>query len=217
MNRRSLLAPVCLAAASLAALGAWTQPARDQPAKDQPAGQPQLPPGWTESDMQACIEAGTPGEQHRFLARQIGVWRGKSQMSMVPGADAITSECTNTITSVLDGRYIRSDLAGEFPGMGPFTGQGIAGFDNVSQKFVGSWIDNHSTGIMQGTGALSAGGKALTWTYSYNCPIRKKPASVREVHTFTGADTMTFEMYTTDPKSGTEFQCMRIDFTRKSS
>jgi hypothetical protein len=63
-------------------------------------------------------------------------------------------------------------------------------------------------------GDLSANGTALTWTYSYNCPIRKEAASVREVHSFTGPGTMTFEMFSTEPRSGREFRCMRVDFTR---
>ncbi len=216
MNRRNLLVPVGLAAAGIAALAGWAQPAKDS--RPAPAAQPDypLPPGWTESDMQACIVAGTPGEQHKFLARQVGVWHGKSQMWMTPGTEPIASDCTNTVTSILDGRYIRCELAGEFPGMGRFSGQGTSGFDNVSQKYVGSWIDNHSTGIMQGVGELSGNGKTLTWTYTYNCPIRKKSATVREVHTFTGANTMTLEAFTTDPKSGKEYQCMRVEFTKES-
>jgi hypothetical protein len=192
--------------------------AEDQPRKTgKVQGEPQLPPGWSESDMQACVQAGAPGKMHEFLTTQIGVWQGRSQMWMGPAAtEPVTGTCTWTVSPIMDGRYIECRMTGELPGMGPFTGLGITGFDNVSQKFVGSWIDNHSTGIMQGVGELSADEKTLSWAYSYNCPLTKRPAVVRQVDNYAGANEMSFDMFTTDPKSGREYKCMHVDLTRKS-
>jgi hypothetical protein len=106
-------------------------------------------------------------------------------------------------------------MAGEMPGMGPYSGFGLIGFDNVTKKFVSTWIDNHSTGIMSGSGALSPDGKVLTWTYNYTCPVTNKPAVMREIETITGPETKTLEIFSTEPKSGKEFQMMRIEFTKK--
>lgn len=181
-----------------------------------PQQQPQLPPGWTEADMQACIEAGTPGENHAFLVEGAGVWEGKGKMWMAPGMTPIDSESTATITPIMDGRYVKCEMAGEMPGMGPFNGFGIYGFDNVSQKFQSSWIDNMSTGQMFGTGERSSDGKTLTWTYTYQCPITKKATTMREIERITGKDTRTMEMHGIDPKSGKEFKMMEITLTRKS-
>lgn len=219
MNRKSLSAPVCIAAALAAVAGtlAIAQPTKE--AKPAPAAaQPEmkLPPGWTEADAQACALAGTPGKMHERLAQDIGVWQGKNTMWMAPDTEPMTSECTYTVKSAMDGRYIKSVMAGEMPGMGPFNGEATAGFDNVLQKFVGVWIDNHSTGIMTGTGEMSADGKSITWTYSYNCPITQKPAVLRQVERWTGKGTKTLEMFGTDPKSGKEFKMMSIEFTKKS-
>ena len=176
-----------------------------------------LPPGWSMEDMQACMAAGTPGKNHEMLAKSTGVWKGKSTMWMGPGMEPpMKSECTSTITTVMDGRYTKNVIEGDMPGMGPFHGLGFNGFDNVSQKFVSSWIDNHSSGIMNGTGELSADGKTMTWIYTYNCPIRKAPAKMREVHRYTSDNAMTFEMYGDDPKTGKEYKMMEIQFTRKS-
>lgn len=197
---------------------AFAQDAKDKKAATPPAGAQQLPPGWTAEEMQACMVAGTPGEMHKQLAKSVGTWAGKTQMWMTPDApEPVRGECTQTITSVLDGRYITGDLNGELPGMGPFKGFGITGFDNVSQKFVGSWIDNHSTGIMQGVGERSKDGKTMSWNFTCNCPLTKKPTVVRQIETYPDDNTQTFEMFTTDPKSGKEYKCMRIDFTRKTA
>ena len=68
---------------------------------------------------------------------------------------------------------------------------------------------------MNGEGELSEDGRTLSWTYSYNCPIRGTAATVRQVETLTDADSIIFEMYTTDPASGREYKCMHIDLTKQ--
>jgi hypothetical protein len=159
----------------------------------------------------------TPGKEHEHLAEGAGVWHCKTRMWMTPGGEPMTSEGASTVTPIMDGRYVKVEMAGEMPGMGPYNGFGIYGFDNVSQKFVSTWIDNHSTGIMTGFGKLSEDGKTLSWKYTHNCPITKKPAVMREIETITGPNTKTLEMYGADPKSGKEFKMMHIEMTRKDS
>jgi hypothetical protein len=175
----------------------------------------QLPPGWTEDDMKACMAAGTPGEMHALLARDAGTWRGKTTMWMGPGGDPMTGECKCVITSELDGRFMKSEIKGEMPGMGPYHGLGYYGFDNVAGQLVATWLDNHGTGIMNGTGELSADRKSTTWNYTFNCPITQKPARLREVETITGPKSKTFEMFGEDPKSGKEYRMMRIEFEKR--
>ena len=174
-----------------------------------------LPPGWTQEDMQACMLAGTPGKNHQQLFKGVGKWQGKNTMWMAPDAPPVVTDCTSTVTSIMDGHYVRVETVGEMPGMGPYNGQGTYGYDNVSGKFVCTWIDNHSTGIMTGTGQLSPDGKTMTWTSTYNCPITKKPAIMREIDTATGPNSQTIEMYGTDPKSGKEYKMISIELTRK--
>ena len=115
----------------------------------------------------------------------------------------------------MDGRYTRVEVAGEMPGMGPYNGFGVYGFDNVSQKFVCTWLDNHSTGMMTGEGDLSADGKQITWNFKYNCPITKKPTVMRQIESVGGGNTKTLEMHGPDPKSGKEFKMMEIEMTKK--
>lgn len=182
---------------------------------DAGAHAPQLPPDWTEADMQACMAAATPGEMHEQLMQSAGRWEGEMSMWMGPHAsEPITSDCEVVITPIMDGRYVQVEWTGDIPGMGPFRGMGINGFDNVSQQLVSTWIDNYSTGIMQGVGELTGDGKTLTWNYTFNCPVTKQPATMREVETITGPNTKTLEMHMADPKSGEEYKMMHVDFTR---
>lgn len=179
------------------------------------AGQPQLPPGWTEADMQACMQAATPGPMQQKLVEGVGVWNGKCTMWMGPGAPAQTSDCVATISTVMDGRYTKCEWTGDMPGMGPFTGYGLYAFDNASQQFQSTWIDNWSTGIMYGKGELSSDGKTMTWAFTFTCPLTNKPTTMREIDRITGKDTRAMEMYGVDPKSGKEYKMMAVELTRK--
>lgn len=230
-SRIAIVGVAALFAAGSFAFAQTTQPGKDNkqgtkapPGKgqgqspasygQQPEGQPPLPPGWTEADMQACATAGTPGAQHAQLAKSIGTWTGNTTMWMAPGMEPTQSTCTSTIAGIMDGRFTKCKLEGEMPGMGPFNGFGIYGFDNVAQKYQAVWIDNCGTGIMTGIGELSSDSSTMTWKFSYTCPITKKLTTMREIDRFTGKDSKTTELFSIDPKSGKEFKMMEIVFTR---
>lgn len=214
-TRKSFVVAACMVGlAALAGSVATAQNRKDTKPAPKAADQP---PGISAEDMKAMMDAGKLGKMHEFLGKQVGVWQGENQMWMAPGAPPMKSNCTSTITSIMGGRYTKADVAGEIPGMGPFMGMGITGFDNVSQKFVGSWIDNHGTGIMNGVGELSKDGKTLSWNYTCNCPITKKSTVMRQIETYPDANTMTLEMFATDPKSGKEYKCMQIDFSKRAT
>src|SRR3972149_4841759 len=129
MSSNKLLLATLLPASGLA-IAASSYTLADSTTSAQPASQGDmpLPPGWTADDMQAVVAAGTPGKMQEYLAQDAGTWRGKTTMTMYPGAEPMTSECTSTITPIMDGRYTKIEMAGEMPGMGAFTGLGIAGF-----------------------------------------------------------------------------------------
>ena len=67
MNRNTLIVPVALALLALAGC------ANDKAGhNDHAQHQMQLPPGWSEADMKACMEAGMPGKNHEWLAQSVG-------------------------------------------------------------------------------------------------------------------------------------------------
>jgi hypothetical protein len=207
MKKRSIAAfaaCACLAALPLA-LAQTGEGAHDFP----------LPPGWTAEDMQACMVAGTPGEMHAELREMVGVWKGSNEMWMAPGMPPATSDTKWTVTSIMDGRYLKIEVESDMPGMGPYHGMGFTGFDNVTQQFVGDWIDNHSTGIMRGAAERSPDGTTLTWTYTYQCPITNKPTALRQIQR-RSEGTMAVEMFAVDPKSGVEYRCMKSELEKGS-
>lgn len=216
MNRKAKFSPALAAAAVLAVI--VTPFALADPADDAKTSAPpefKLPPGWTQEDLQACIIAGTPGKEHeQLIKRNVGEWQGKTMMWMTSDSEPMEGECTFTVKPIMDGRYVMCQMEGEMPGMGPYSGAGVYGYDNLRQQYVASWIDNHSTGILNGVGEIASDGRQMTWEYEHICPITKKPTVMREIETFTGPNSKTFEMFGTDPKSGKEYKMMRIEFTR---
>ena len=216
MNSRKLIA--CASITLFATIVFVGSIAIAEPAKDAKAGaQPEmkLPPGWTEADMKACADAATPGKMHEVLAKHAGTWKGTSTMTMGPGGESSKTDVSVTATPIMDGRYLKVEWSGEMAGMGPFTGFGLYGFDNVTQKFVGTWIDSMSTGIMSATGELSADGKSITWTYNFNCPITKSAMTMRETDTLTTDTTKKIEMIGPDPKTGKEYKMMSVELKKQ--
>ena len=182
---------------------------------DDQGAQMQLPPGWTQADMDKCTAAGTPGEMQMKLHEMVGTWKGTNEMWMVPGMPGMKSEQTWEITDVYDGRYTKIHVSGEMPGMGKFDGMGFTGYDNVSKKVVSTWFDTMSTGIMYGDGEFSTDGKSLTLNYKVNCPITEKAVPFRQVQHFMDANTVHVEFYGTDPKTGKEYKCMEANLKRQ--
>lgn len=173
--------------------------------------------GLSETDMKACMAAGAPGKMHEQLAKEAGVWYGKTTIWMGPDAEPAKGECVATVTPIMEGRFVKWDMAGQIPAMGAYTGLGLYGFDNVSQKLTSAWIDNRGTGISTGEGEQSSDGRTRTWKFTANCPVAKKAVTFREVETLTSPDAKTVETFITDPKSGKEFRMMALELTRNRS
>jgi hypothetical protein len=121
-----------------------------------------------------------------------------------------TGACEYTV--LLDGRYIQQECTGEMMGQ-PFTGIGVHGYDNVSKKYVTTWIDSMGTGIFFMDGTASPDGKTITLKGSHPDPF-KGVMKHRAIWTFVDANTQTFEMYG-EHEHGHETKMMEITYTRK--
>jgi hypothetical protein len=193
------------------------QPAKDaKPAAKAPAGQPEmkLPPCVSMEDMMTCQTAGMPGKMHEWLAKGVGTWNNKDTFWMCPGADPMPSASTAKVTAIMDGRFIQVEHNGDMQGH-PFIGNGVYGYDNVAQKFQGTWIDNCGSAIMPATGVLGADNKSITWTYTYTCPITKKQTTMRQVQKWVSENEQLMEMYAIDARTQKEFKMIESRMTRK--
>ncbi len=172
--------------------------------------------GSPEQDMQAFMAAGMPGEMHSWMAEHAGTWNCNNKMWMAPNTSAMEMTTVATTRMSMDGRYALTEINGQMPGMGEFNGMSTMGFDNVQQKFVATWIDNHASGIMSGVGTLSPDGKRLDLEYTYSCPINKCSTTMREVHMYPDRNTLIMDSFVKDPRTGVEYKCFHLEGKRVS-
>jgi hypothetical protein len=168
------------------------------------------------TDMQAMMEVytklGTPGPPHKLLASMAGSWTAKVKSWCEFEKGARESTGTSEQKMVLGGRFLQQEFSGEMMGS-PFTGIGITGYDNHTQKYVSTWMDSMGTAILYFEGTGGADGKTITQEARYDDPI-KGPMKWRSVTRVVDDNTHVFEMYGID-KSGKEEKMMEITYNRE--
>jgi len=180
-------------------------------AVDKVAGQDGSP----DPAMAAWVKFMTPGPEHAELARMAGMWDVDTTAWMAPGAPPTRSTMTARFEMLLGGRFLKETITGDFDGM-PFEGVGIVGFDNGTRQHVMTWYDTMGTGIMQGTGTMSADGKVCTWKATGTNPMTGQPAPMRMEKTMVDANTFMFNMFAPGP-DGKEFKNMAMTYTRRGT
>jgi hypothetical protein len=171
--------------------------------------------------MKQMVEMGKLNENHKLLSSMDGNWTYTIKMWMNPDPNAAPQQSKGTATrkTVMGGRYVVMDVTGkmQMPDEAgkmkdlQFKGMGTEGYDNVKQKFVGSWIDNMGTGIQFSEGTYDPASKTFTFTSEMEMmPGMKTP--VREVLKMTDKDHMLLEWY--ENRGGQEKKTMEIAYTR---
>ena len=144
----------------------------------------------------------------------------KMWMNGDPSTKAQESTGTATRKSIMGGRYVTMDVKGkmQMPGMDgkmndfDFAGMGMEGYDNVKQKFVGTWIDNMGTGFMMSEGTYDPSSKAFTYTSEME-PMPGMKQKVREVVKVADNKHMMMEWY--EERGGHEVKTMEISYSKK--
>jgi len=174
-----------------------------------------------EAEMMAMMmEMAKTGENHKLLQEGVGTWSYKVKWWMSPEAPPSESSGTSTARAVFDGRYIVTDHSGKMQMPGPdgkpmdmeFKGMATEGYDNAKKKFVASWIDNMSTGIMSMTGTYDAAAKKFTYDAEYEA-MPGMVMKVRQVLTVKDKDHRMMEFF--EDRGGTQVKTMEINYTRK--
>ena len=166
-----------------------------------------------QAEMDLYMKAGTPGEQHKWLASKAGTYDCKVKSWMEPGGPPMEEAGTATRKVILDGRVLAEEFSSSMMGM-PFTGHGMSGYDNVTGKYWATWNDSMSTGVMVSQGTCDAK-KVCTYTGSWNDPVKKGPVTARMTSRETGPTTEVFEMYGPG-RDGKEMKMMEITYTKKN-
>ena len=161
-----------------------------------------------EEMMAAMAKMGAVGENHKKLEQMSGEWKSDVKCWMDPQGEPMKSQGTSKNQMILGGRFLACEFNGEMMGQ-PYNGHHLMGFDNTKGKFFSIWIDNMNTGYMAADGSPDASGKSLTFTSTYDCPVKKMPVKMRMVTTMIDNDTQKFEMFGSDA-GGPEMKQMEI-------
>lgn len=174
--------------------------------------QPEMSP--EEAAAMAAMQAAmTPGEAHAKLEPLVGKWTTSNKFWTAPNTEPQLATGTSTHRWIMGGRYVEQAYEGEWMGM-HFEGLGITGYDNVQERYVGTWLDNMSTGMMPSVGDANEAGTVFTFHADSWDPISGKPVHFREIIRIENENRHVMEMHATDIATGTEFKMMEIVYSR---
>lgn len=161
------------------------------------------------AQMEAWMKAMTPGAEHQGMAKNAGSWTATVTMWMAPGQPPQVSQGTSVRRMILGGRVLADEWKGQMMGM-PFEGFGLTGFDNVTQKWWGTWTDNMSTGLMTMSGTCDPDPtKGCTHIGTGVDPLTGKELTNRSTVVWPNPDEERMEMFGPGP-DGKEFKMMEI-------
>ncbi len=168
------------------------------------------------SGTDAWMAAGTPGESHKKLEPMVGTWNVTQKFWMEPGQAPVESQATSEHTWALGGRFVEQRFSGSMPGMNtPFEGRGYTGFDNVTGKFVGMWMDSFSTSMLTFEGTVTPCGKLLTFRGEQLAPGNMKVKYRYQVQ-IESADRHVFTMWQAMGEAP-EAKVMEAVYTKRSA
>jgi len=181
--------------------------------KPKAAAAPKRPPkAMTEAEMMAQWQAAmTPSPAHARLMPMVGTWRAKTTFTMAPGVPEQVHGGTSVHRMVLGGRYLEQIYKGMSMGM-PFEGIGFTGYDNVQQRYVGTWMDTMGTGLMNSVSVGNPTDERIDCVAEAIEPSGQKRVfeSIVRIHNH---GRHSYEMWTKGP-NGKSFRMMLIEYER---
>jgi hypothetical protein len=169
-----------------------------------------------DTKMQAMMEAymkhATPGEGHKKLQPLIGSWTYSGKFWMDPAAPPVEGTGTAERKWILDGRYLSEVVKGQMPGMGPFEGHGLWGYDNHTKKYFGLWIDSMTTSVTISQVNMDSAGKVLTGEHEDFDPALGQKIKAKDVLRIDSPNKQTLVSYRVE--GGKETKMMELTLTR---
>ncbi|OAD92089.1 hypothetical protein A7A78_09180 [Aequorivita soesokkakensis] len=163
--------------------------------------------------MQKAWEAYmTPGEPHKRMAAEEGKWNDELTFWMGPDAPPEKATATEEVKMIMGGRYQVSTTTGEMMGM-PFEGRGTLAYDNATNEYISTWIDNMGTGLSVMRGKYDEASKSTTLTGTMVDPMTGKEKQMKQVYTIIDDNTRKMEMFET-AQGGGEYKNMEIVMKR---
>ena len=165
--------------------------------------------------VKAMDNAMDPGEGQKKLEFLVGTFDVKVRVWLDPSKPPVESTATSIANWVLGNRYVQQMLSGYVMGK-PWSGIGYAGFDNISKKYVATYMDTGSTGMEWYSGTMDPDGKLAKMTATIHDAITLKPTKAEMRLTIAANGDHITELWQADP-SGKWIKVMELQYTRKKS
>lgn len=138
-----------------------------------------------------------PTEEHKLLAKDVGVWEATMKMYL-EGPDAKPTEmpARETVSLMQGGLWVVSDYES-----GPFKGHSQMGYDPIKKKVVGTWIDNSTPFLSTIEGTFDKKTGVLTTFMTGIDPMTEKPQKMKSISKLVDENTRHFKMYTQESES----------------
>ncbi len=175
-------------------------------ASDQLAGQ------FREATLEALRLAARPGENHRALAPMIGEWDITLTSWGSPGSEPQVSHGTASFEWEMDGRFVLERTQGTVRGE-PYHSVAFLGFDNVTNRYEWTRIDNLSSAIQSFQGEMRQAGEAgteLIWRGGYQDPVTGQRVETRAVLQFLPTEGMVYALF--ESGDGDEAKVLEIAY-----
>lgn len=147
--------------------------------------------------MAEYVQLGTPGEEHRELARMVGSWKTTMRYRDEPGGEWQTMEGAATYEPLFGGRFVIGREKGAFEMEGQkieHESMVIFGFDKLRREWTSRYYSSMSTWSGELRGKKNARGEIeYAGLHVDNLTPQGRPA--RAVLRWEGEDRMVFDMW----------------------
>lgn len=164
------------------------------------------------AQMKAWADYATPGNAHKMMADEAGIWNCDMTFWMEPNAKPEKATSTANIKMILGGRYQEANYSGKMMGQS-FEGRGTLAYNNASKEYTTTYIDNMGTGMLVAAGKYDESTKTIELKGQMVNPENGKKIPYREVYTIVDPKTRKMEIF--DVKNGEEYKSTEIIMKKK--
>lgn len=160
-----------------------------------------------------------PGEQHKNMAREAGVWDANVKRWMAPDAPPMPSKGVET-NKMFGDFWLISKFEMDMGGM-KFKGRGQYGYDPKKKKYVGTWVDTMSPYLSTMEGEYDVETHTLTMHATGTNPMTGEEEKMKMVSKYIDENTKKFEIHKQggEDEAGEEgkwWKSMEIDYKRRA-
>ena len=164
-----------------------------------------------QADHHESESAASP--EHGVLQMDVGDWDAVIKMWMPGAPEPVMAHAVESNKMLPGGMWLLSQMEGDCGGQA-FHGRGSFGFDPVTKKYVGTWVDNMSPHMMRMEGTFDDATSTMTMHAEAIDPMTGQPGKTKTETVYAdGKRVMTMWKL----ENGEARKHMEITYTRQSS